>query len=499
MRKRIFCAAALLCGASLANAQGFASETATGQPLGTYFSNQGYYTSAPGYAQAPAMNGYAGVGFPGAASGYPVMPANYGYGYGYGMPVMGQLPAQPSMPMVMPPMMPQAMGADLSGVPMAHEGDVIDGGGFEVFPKAKHRFWINADYTLTWIKPQTLAFPLVTIGAAADPDTGALGQPGTAVIFGDNINQNQQNGFMIDTGFFLDESRVFSLEWVGHFYEQAGSSFAKEADGTGIPVIARPYFDTFRERQFAAINSFPGGLTGGVLVDSQTTLFRTEFNTAYNICGDGWSAAALLGVRYMRLGESLTISDRLNNLIDNFVLFDGQGVSTTDVITDFDRFRTTNNFYGGQIGGRVRWDAAWVFLSAYGKLGLGVTEQTVDISGATTLVRGTGGQTTLPGGVLALPSNIGNRSRTVFSYSPEAGINVGLKLTQHLALSAGYSFTYWSHVVRPGQQFDGVINSSQIPTSNSYGQTAGATRPVFNFNDESIYLHTLSLGLNINY
>jgi hypothetical protein len=510
MRKRIFCAAALLCGASLANAQGFGSQTATGQPLGNYFSNQGYYTSAPGYyAAGPAAGAPQGAmpgammpgammpGYGGAAMGYPAMPAGYGYtGYGYPMPgMMGQLPAQPSVPMTMPP-----MGPELSGMPVSPEGSVIDGGGAEIINKSKHRFWVNAGYTLTWVKPQSLAFPLVTIGAVADePRSGALDQLGTSVIFGGNINHNEQNGFRIDGGVFLDESRTYSLELVGNFFEQTGVNFAKESDIGGVPVVARPFFNTFINLPGRALNSFPDFLAGGVRVDSQLSLFMAEANAAYNVCGDGWSAAALMGVRYMRLGETLTINDRLTVLADNFILFGGGGVPVGDVVTDFDRFRTTNNFYGGQIGGRVRWDGAWVFLAAYGKVGLGVTEQTVDISGASTLVQANGQTTTLPGGVLALPSNIGTRSRTVFSYTPEAGLNVGLKLTQHLAVTAGYSFTYWSHVVRPGQQFDGVVNSTQIPTSNQYGQTVGSTRPVFTFNDESIYLHTLQLGLNVNY
>jgi len=509
MRKRIFCAAALLCGASLANAQGFGSQTATGQPLGTYFSNQGYYTSAPGYAAAgPAagampsamMPGAMMPGYGGAAMGYPVMPAQYGYtGYGYGYPMPGMmagLPAQPSVPMTLPPV----MGPELSGMPVVPEGAAIDGGGADILGPNKHRFWINAGYTLTWVQPQSLAFPLATIGAVADGrSAGALGQPGTLVIFGGNINHNEQSGLRIDAGVFLDEARVYSLEVGGNYFEQTGVNFAKESDANGIPVIARPIFDTSTNTLSRGLNSFPNSLAGGVRVDSQLSLFMAEANAAYNVCGEGWSAAALLGVRYMRLGETLTINDRINALEDAFILFNGFPVLAGDVVTDFDRFRTTNNFYGGQIGGRVRLDGSWVFLAAHGKIGLGVTEQTVDISGASTWIQSNGQTTTLPGGVLAQPSNIGSRTRTVFSYTPEAGITVGLKLTQHLAISAGYTFTYWSHVVRPGKQIDGFVNSTQIPTSDLYGATQGATRPAFNFNDESIYLHTLQLGVNFNY
>ena len=165
-----------------------------------------------------------------------------------------------------------------------------------------------------------------------------------------------------------------------------------------------------------------------------------------------------------------------------------------------DRFRTRNSFYGGQVGTRLRWDSSWMYLAGHATVAAGVTEQTVDVMGSTTLARADGTSATLNGGVLALPSNIGTRSRSVFSYSPEAGVNVGLKLTQHVAVQAGYTFTYWSRVVRPGRQIDPGVNPSQVPTDNSFGAgVLGPTRPVFAFNDEDIYFHTLSRGLNVNY
>src|SRR5688572_27886310 len=104
MRKRMFCAAALLCGASLAHAQGFAGTTATGQPVTGFFGNQGYHVGQVGYSpeyaayvqQAQyqaAMPGYGGVGFPGASPAY-----GYGYGYGHAGYGYGVTPAQPTLP-----------------------------------------------------------------------------------------------------------------------------------------------------------------------------------------------------------------------------------------------------------------------------------------------------------------------------------------------------------------------------------------------------------------
>lgn len=501
MRKRFLSAAALLCGASLAHAQGFAGTSATGVPLAGFFANQGYQIGqmsySPEYAaylqQAQyqaAMAGYAGAGYPGGM-------VNYGYppGYGYGYPVAAPNPAMSGGTATATG---PAMPAGTSGIPVMSEstleattGDLTSG--------RNHLFWINADYTMTWIQPQKLPYPLVTFGASTDTRPGALGQPGTSIFIGDSLDQNRMDGVKIDTGFFIDSSRTFSLEWVGHLYSPSNLSIVKTSDADGVPLIARPINSVVTGAPAAFIDSTPGGVAGGVAVDSKTSLFRTEFNVGCNAAGERWSGAAIFGLRYMRLSESLTIRDQLNPLVDNFILFNGTGVLAGETVNDIDSFRTRNTFYGGQVGGRFRWDGNWVFVSGYGKVGLGVTDQKVEIGGVSMLSRVDGTQASLPGGILALPSNIGSRTRTVFSYSPEAGLNIGLKLTQHLALSAGYSFTYWSHVVRPGRQIDSFVNPTQVVTDNSYGATAGPTRPVFTFNDEDVFLHTLSLGLQLQY
>jgi hypothetical protein len=498
----MFCAAALLCGASLAHAQGFAGSTATGQPVTGFYGNQGYHVSqvaySPEYAayvqqaqHQASMPGYAGTGFPGASPGY-----GYGYGYGYNpyaygfTPAQAMLPATPSIPMAVPP-------AD-SGVPIM-EGAPLEAATGDVVPGKQDRFWINAAYTMTWVQPQKLLYPLVTFGASTDQNPGALGQPGTTVAVGDSLDHNHMDGIRIDAGVFLDSARVYSLEWVGNLYAPSSLTITRQSDINGIPVIARPFQNVVTGESGAFFDATPGALAGGVTVDSKTSLAQTEFNLGCNGCGGNWSGAWLFGLRFLRLSESLTITDRVDPLLDNFILFNGAGVAATDFVVDFDSFRTRNTFYGGQVGGRFRWDGSWVFVSGYGKFGLGVTEQNVEINGLSTLIQANGATQSLPGGILALPSNIGSYSRTVFSFSPEVGLNLGLKLTQHLAVSAGYSFTYWSHVVRPGRQIDPNINPSQVPTDNSFGATTGPTRPAFVFNDEDIYYHTLSLGLNIQY
>ena len=59
---------------------------------------------------------------------------------------------------------------------------------------------------------------------------------------------------------------------------------------------------------------------------------------------------------------------------------------------------------------------------------------------------------TLPGGILALPSNGGRRSDGEFTAVPEVEIKLGYQVGPYLSCTIGYNFLYWSRVVRPGQR-----------------------------------------------
>src|SRR5262249_51021834 len=64
----------------------------------------------------------------------------------------------------------------------------------------------------------------------------------------------------------------------------------------------------------------------------------------------------------------------------------------------------------------------------------------------------------LPGGSFAGPSNIGTHSHSHIAVLPEVGVNFGYMITENVTLTAGYTFLYLSHVVRPAEQIDRVVN-----------------------------------------
>src|SRR5206468_1061227 len=71
---------------------------------------------------------------------------------------------------------------------------------FPAVAPLQSRFYASAEYLLWWLKGEHIP-PLVTAGSASDLVPGALGQPGTAVLFGDtSINGGVRSGARFRVG-----------------------------------------------------------------------------------------------------------------------------------------------------------------------------------------------------------------------------------------------------------------------------------------------------------
>jgi len=156
-----------------------------------------------------------------------------------------------------------------------------------------------------------------------------------------------------------------------------------------------------------------------------------------------------------------------------------------------DRFRTENEFHGGELGvvseiRRGRWS-----VQGIAKLALGTNRETVDITGSTITTVPNQAPMVTPGGLLTQPTNIGHYARNVFAVVPETDIAVRYQVTQRLRASVGYSLIYWDKVVRPGDQIDLVVNQTQIGNN----PLIGPARPQFFFHDSSFWVQGITLGL----
>jgi hypothetical protein len=378
--------------------------------------------------------------------------------------------------------------------------EVPNGHGGKSGPAHHDRIWAFAGYDLSYIKNMPITTPLATTGSLADAHPGALGQPGTAILFGNSASFQEFNGARVGAGVYLDDCGQLSVDFLGRYLIPDHVRYAATSDATGSPLIARPIFNAVDQNERAFADSFPGSLVGGISIDIRSEFWGAELNTRYQLRpNDNIRLDILAGFRFLRLQENLTVRDELTPLTSpGAVTFLLNPVNAGDVVTDVDSFKTVNHFYGFQLGGQVSWEGKYLFVGAFGKAALGITDEEVDINGSTALF--TGGQAfSASGGVLALPTNIGQHNQTVLGFVPEGGVTFGVKIKPCLRLTASYSFLYWNSVVRPGNQIDRVINPTMVPTDISFGTLAGPARPAFRFSEENFWVHTLTVGLDFRY
>ena len=137
-----------------------------------------------------------------------------------------------------------------------------------------------------------------------------------------------------------------------------------------------------------------------------------------------------------------------------------------DVFNSTDKFKTNNNFYGGQIGVSFDYWLNRFFIQLKGKAALGANCGSVKIRGSFRTnefdtVMAEGPAQTIEGGIFALPSNIGRHNKTFFCALPEVDLNIGFFVLKCLKLQAGYTFIYASNVLWAASQMDRDLNYTQ--------------------------------------
>ena len=237
--------------------------------------------------------------------------------------------------------------------------------------------------------------------------------------------------------------------------------------------------------------AFPGLVAGRISVDSSSRLQGYEANFLCNLCSScNWRVTALAGFRYLDLDEGLSITENPAVLPSVPLLGGSQFVL-------HDSFGTQNQFYGGQVGLRGEMCLGRFFAVASAKVALGDCQQSVDIGGFTQFTTPAGAVNTQPGGLLALPSNSGHFFADRFAVVPEGTLTVGYQVTEHLCVTFGYTFLYWSNVARPGDQIDRNINPAALPTSGTAGMQSN--HPAFSLQDTNFWAQGLTFGLELRF
>lgn len=130
------------------------------------------------------------------------------------------------------------------------------------------------------------------------------------------------------------------------------------------------------------------------------------------------------------------------------------------------------------------------------KIALGGVHQTVDIAGDVLISIPGAAPVLAPGGLLALPSNIGSYSRNAFTVAPEIGLKLGYRVTDNLTASFGYTFLCISTLTRPADNIDLVLDTRQIPTSLDFDPAFRATRPAGGVHTSSFWAQGLDFGVD---
>ncbi len=355
-------------------------------------------------------------------------------------------------------------------------------------PTAAPCFWFRGEYLL-WNLNDSNTPPLVTTSPATS--LGVIGQPGTQVLFGGDVQHNNFSGGRFTLGFWCDPCESSGVE--ANFFFLGERSVGFTASSTGVPLLARPFFNADpanpgEDAQLIAnplVPQFPTllPLAGTVNINLASELWGADVNWICNLrrycCG---RTDFLVGMRYMRLRESLDITENLLVLPNNI----SPELAGTQVFIN-DHFATRNWFFGGQLGLRQQFNWRNWQLDLTGKVALGSTHQRVNIDGLTAITPPGGATSSFTGGLLALPTNIGEYSRSVFSVVPEAGVTLGYQINENWRLTAGYTLVYWNNVARPGDQIDRVVNATQLPPRSPSAPFTGPARPLFQFANTDLW------------
>src|SRR5262245_37421473 len=380
---------------------------------------------------------------------------------------------------------------DHRGNPIMEYSRVCDG--WQCLPC--QRFYAQAEYLHWWTRGQRIP-ALVTTGPVTTPEDirGALGAPGTQILFGnERLDALGQSGGRFTAGYWFDDCCQTALEGSYFFLGQGSQNFLATSDQ--FPVLARPFFNVNTGTQDRQLTASPGtspgdifNLTGQISVRMPTFLQGAELNLkrrCLETCN--LEVNGLVGFRYLNLQEGLVIQENGQSL---------RAVEGTDLFnpgTLFqvrDSFGTRNNFYGGQVGASAEWKRDRWFVDGSVKVALGVTHQSLAIDGGQVFIAPDGTASAFTGGPLAAPSNMSHFSGSRFSSARQVGVKLGYQINDNVRVFVGYDFLYWSDVLRPGDQVDTVINVTQVPNfclNSAFCPPSNAQRPAVLFRNSNFW------------
>ena len=352
-------------------------------------------------------------------------------------------------------------------------------------PEPNGPFTVGAEALIWWYKSSPTPVPVIVA-------EGLVGRPETTTLLGGgNVDTNPNAGFRL----FADYAVNAQWGLAGDFFylpQRSTSSSVSSSGADGSTDLLLPFYDVTRNRENVTEISFAPLYGGSAKVEFTNKLMGAEIMAAWPFSTAApWKVDLLGGFRWLQLKENYTITTSSPSIPPYPI----------DIWNTTDSFAASNNFYGAQFAARARYDQGpWVWNGVV-KIGLGAMDQKVSVNGSLVTDDFSIGDApqTFAGGYFALPTNIGDHSRTVFAVVPEVKLNLGYRVTPATTVYVGYSFLYVSNVVRPGNQINRNINPTQSVsyTGDLPVNLEGPAQPTFNFNSTSFWAQGVSIGLSV--
>jgi hypothetical protein len=417
-----------------------------------------------------------------------------------GVPYTGAIPA-PTYPVAGMPMDAGSAGVELDDPLFAGcapagpaYGGALAGGPTTAFNK----WWVYGEYLHWWTRRPNNP-PLLTTSSAAF--NGILGAGDTRVLYPNgsgSLLDSGHSGFRGGVGYWFGTEQRWGIEGSGFFLGRNATTF--NADTNSFPLLARPFTNLNQGIGFSELVAAPGLATGSASITESLDLYGADVNLRRYLAKTNCARLDLLGgFRFVQMNEGLSITERFARTPNSDT---GIGVPTALSGTVIDEFKTTNRFYGAQIGlaGELR-RGRW-YTQATGKVAFGKMYQTVDVAGSQDILFNDGTRGLSSGGLLAVPgANIGRYTRDRFAVVPELGLNIGYHITPGCRVYVGYTFLYMSNVLRPGDQIDTGLDVARIPNFPVAGVTplAGEVRPAVRYKDADFFAQGINVGLQFTW
>lgn len=340
--------------------------------------------------------------------------------------------------------------------------------------------WFSAEY-LYWRLDGSRLPPLVTASSSNVPlaDAAQLDEPGTIILAGDEtVNDGWRSGYRFSGGFWLDCCQTCGIG--ADYFELGDDNFDYLSPQDSSIITGRPFFNTETGEDDAQLVSVPNQLDGTARVRSSdgfmgagVTINKSLWRCCDPCGGTGKGLTMLGGYRHYEYDSNLSITEDLTVL-------PGTTSPLVPGTTFFvqDRFRTHNEFNGGELGlqGYKKHCCWWV--DGMAKVAMGNQHRTVRVNGTTIVDVPNGGTAIDEGGLLTSGlTNIGRYDDNDFVVIPEFRIGIGACVTKRVSVRAGYNCIIWSDVARaashlpPGLEVD--------PRNLPPVQSGGGSEPEF--------------------